>query len=61
MDLTGAALDDADLRSADVKDIQWQHIKSIKAANIAAVRNPPPGFVEWALKSGAVDQPEAPE
>lgn len=57
----GAALDDADLRAADLKDIQWQHVKSIKAANIANVRNAPPGFVAWALKNGAVDQPNADE
>ena len=57
--LEGATLDDADLRSADLRDIEWQHLKSIKAANVANVRNAPPGFVDWALKNGAVDQPEA--
>jgi len=60
-DLTGAALDDADLRSADLKDIQWQRIKSIKGANIAAVKNPPQGFIDWAIRNGAVNQPDAPE
>ncbi len=59
--LEAAALDDADLRSADLRDIQWQHLKSIKGANIANVRNPPAGFVAWALKNGAVDQPNADE
>jgi hypothetical protein len=58
-DFTGAVLDDADLRSADVANIQWQHLKSISRANIAAVKNAPPGFVEWAMKNGAVDQPDA--
>jgi hypothetical protein len=57
--LGGAALDDADLRGADLRDIQWQHLKSIKGANIANVRNPPEGFIAWALKNGAVDQPNA--
>jgi len=60
-DLTGAVLDDADLRSADMANIQWQSLKSISRANIAGVKNAPPGFVEWAMKNGAVDQPEADE
>ncbi len=30
-------------------------------ANIAGVRNAPAGFVDWALKNGAVNQPDAPE
>jgi Pentapeptide repeats (8 copies) len=59
--LDGAALDDADLHGADLKDIQWQHLKSIKAANIADVRNAPEGFVAWALKNGAVNQPSTDE
>lgn len=60
-DLSGAVLDEADLRSADLRDIQWQHLKSVKMANVAGVRNAPAGFVEWALKNGAVDQPNADE
>jgi len=60
-DLSGAHLDETDLRSAELKDIQWQQIKSMNGANVAALRNAPPGFVEWALKNGAVDQPNAPQ
>jgi hypothetical protein len=60
-ELTGATLDDADLRFADLKDIQWQRIKSIKGTNIAAIRNPPQGFVDWAMRNGAINQPDAPE
>jgi uncharacterized protein YjbI with pentapeptide repeats len=60
--LEGATLDDADLRSADLRDIQWwRRVKSVKAANIANVRNAPEGFIAWALKNGAVDQPNADE
>lgn len=59
VDLSGAALDGSDMRSADLGDIQWQHLKSVKGANIAGVRNAPSGFIEWALKNGAVDQPDA--
>lgn len=57
-DLSGAALDDSDLSQADLKDVVWQHIKSIKGANIAAVRNAPDGFVAWAMSSGAIDHPD---
>ena len=59
--LSNATLDDADLRTANLQDIQWQHIKSIKGANIAEVKNAPAGFVDWALKNGAVNQPTADE
>jgi len=52
--LAGADLGSADLRFADLRNIQWQHLKNIKKANIAGAKNPPPGFVEWALKNGAV-------
>jgi len=60
-DLSQAALDDADLRRADLKGVQWQHAKSVKGANIAGVRNAPSGFAEWALRNGAIDQPDAEE
>jgi hypothetical protein len=60
-DLTGAALDETDLRSAELKDVQWLRIKSINGANIAGVKNAPQGFVEWALKNEAVNQPNAPQ
>jgi uncharacterized protein YjbI with pentapeptide repeats len=49
-----ANLGDADLRNADLKDIRWQKIKNIKMANIAGVKNAPEGFIDWALKHGAV-------
>jgi len=59
VDFSGAALDDADLRAADLRDIQWQHVKSIKGANVAGVKNAPAGFADWALKNGAIDRPGA--
>lgn len=58
-DFTGARLDDADLRGADLKEIQWQHMKSITGANIADVKNAPAGFADWAVAHGAVTQTEA--
>ena len=63
-DLTGADLaethlDQADLtnaalRSADLRGIVWQHLTAIANANITSVKNPPDGFVSWALAHGAV-------
>jgi hypothetical protein len=34
-----------------------ERLKKVTAANIAGAKNPPAGFVEWALKNGAVDAP----
>jgi len=61
-DLTGATLDDADisgadLRFADLKNIQWKQLKKVAGANIAGVKDAPEGFVDWALKNGAVQMP----
>jgi Pentapeptide repeats (8 copies) len=60
-DLTGAdlggqvVLDQADLRGADLNGIKnWQSIESIKLANILGCKNPPEGFVKWAVAGGAV-------
>lgn len=56
-DLTGATLDGCDLSDADLKDITWQHLKTLKGADISAVRNAPDGFIAWAMSNGAVNQP----
>ncbi len=53
-DLSGTTLDSADLGHTDLTNIKWQQIKSIKGASIAAVRNPPDGFVAWATQHGAI-------
>ncbi len=57
--LTGARLEDADLGGADMRatnlqNAAWQHLKNIRMANIAGVKNAPAGFVAWALENGAV-------
>lgn len=57
--LTGTSLENSDLRNADLANAQWQSIGSIAGANIAGIRNPPPGLVDWALKHGAVNEPNA--
>jgi hypothetical protein len=58
-DFSGSVLDNADFSRADLRDIAWQHIESVKGANIAAVKNAPSGFVSWALSNGAVNNPNA--
>lgn len=57
VDLTGATLTNADLRGADLRGIDWLHIANIKGAIIAGVKNAPDGFIAWALKNGAVQNP----
>lgn len=58
--LAGAKLDSADLTSADLrdanlKDVVWQHVGSMKSANIAGIKKAPAGFREWALAHGAIE------
>jgi Pentapeptide repeats (8 copies) len=56
-DLAGAVLDGVDLRSARLGNARWQHVRSIKGANIAGIGEAPEGFSAWALANGAVNQP----
>jgi uncharacterized protein YjbI with pentapeptide repeats len=44
----------ADLRNADLSNITWQQVASFHLANVWGVRNPPEGFVAFALAHGAV-------
>ena len=53
-DLSGAVLDNTDLRLVKLDQAKWNNILSIKGANVYAVRGAPPGFLEWAMKQGAV-------
>ena len=53
-DLSNATLDAAELGNTDLAGVHWLQIKSLKGTNIAQVRNPPDGFVAWALQHGAV-------
>ena len=52
--LSGAVLDNADLRLASLKDSNWNDIRSIKGANLYGLHDAPAGFIDWALKQGAV-------
>jgi len=53
-DLSDAILDTADLGNADLSSIRWEKIKSVKKTNLAGVKNAPEGFMEWALRNGAL-------
>lgn len=64
-DLAGARLEEADLtnadlHTADLRGIAWEHLATVAGANIAGVRNPPNGFVAWALQHGAVQKAAGP-
>ena len=55
-DLTGAVLDNADLRLVILANSKWAEIQSIKGANVYGVRSAPAGFVDWAMKRGAIQK-----
>lgn len=58
-DLNSANLEEADLSGADLTNADLAHIKnwqlltSVRETIITDVRNPPEGFIEWALENGA--------
>jgi pentapeptide repeat protein len=53
-DLGETDLSRVDLRNVDLSRTKWRGIRAIKLANIYGVRNPPDGFINWALSQGAV-------
>ena len=56
-DLSGVSLENSNLEGADLRDIQnWRQMASIQGSNIHGVRNPPEGFLPWALENGAISQ-----
>jgi Pentapeptide repeats (8 copies) len=57
-DLTVANLQNADLHNANLQGVKWETLQSIKGANLYGVKNPPPGFLEWATSHGAISKPE---
>jgi Pentapeptide repeats (8 copies) len=56
--LAGANLSGADLSFVNLSKIDWKQLSSIQKANIAGVKNAPEGFVDWALRNGAVQTRE---
>ena len=53
-DLTRTDLSRADLRYADLSQFRWRKIALVRFANLWGVRNPPEGFLSFALSHGAV-------
>lgn len=53
-DLSGVILDNADLRFVTMARTRWDRIRSIHGANLFSLKDPPSGFIEWAVKHGAV-------
>ena len=59
--LANANLENADLTNADLRNVKnWQSIHSIQGADLTAVKNAPPGFLEWAAKQPAASNPPPP-
>ena len=54
VDLSGATLNHADLRNTNLTHFKWREIVNLKDANVFGVKNAPEGFVDYALKHGAV-------
>jgi hypothetical protein len=54
VDLADTVLDNSDLRLVTLDRAKWSNIRSIEGANLYGIRDAPPGFLEWALKHGAV-------
>ena len=53
--VSGATFDKADLRRANLAGlVDWKQIQSVRLANVEGVRNPPDGFIQWAVERGAV-------
>jgi uncharacterized protein YjbI with pentapeptide repeats len=58
-DLTEANCEDtdfsrADLRNCELKNLEWKGIKEVRLANLFGVKDAPEGFLQWAMKNGAV-------
>ena len=45
----------ADLSGANLSNIEWNNETIVMKANIYGIINPPIGFVDWAIKNGAVE------
>jgi Pentapeptide repeats (8 copies) len=53
-DLTRTDLSRADLRDTNLAQVKWKQIASLQLANIRGARNPPEGFLAFAMSHGAV-------
>lgn len=56
-DLSGATIQHTNLEGADLRNItNWKQMASIEGSNVYGVRNPPDGFLDWAMKNGAISK-----
>jgi hypothetical protein len=53
-DISGATFAKADLRNANLANLKWRDSPNLKNANVFGVKNAPEGFIDYALKHGAV-------
>lgn len=53
-ELSETSLLNTDLSFADLVDVHWQGIKTLRGANIYGVKNAPAGFQDWAKQHGAI-------
>lgn len=61
-DVTGAVLATAELDGADLSELRgWETLGVVSYAQIHGVRHAPPGWREWMLASGAVEEEVAGE
>jgi hypothetical protein len=60
-ELSGAQLGTADLREADLAELRgWEAIRTASYLLMEGIRHAPPGFRQWALAHGAVEQGSEP-
>jgi hypothetical protein len=55
-DLTGVSFENADLRGADLAEVKWGGLQSVKGANVRGVKDAPTGFLTWMKEHGAVEE-----
>ena len=57
VNFSGASLLGSNLTNAFLEGIIWDENTTVFMANIHGIKRPPKGFVDWALRNGAVDEP----
>jgi hypothetical protein len=55
-DLTGVSFENADLRGADLAEVKWSGLQSVKGANVRGVKGAPSGLLTWMKEHGAVEE-----
>jgi pSer/pThr/pTyr-binding forkhead associated (FHA) protein len=52
------SLEGVDLSDVNLEGVKWEGLRSVNGTNVYGVRGAPAGFVEWALRHGAVAKKE---